>query len=130
MSTTSVESGRPSTGSMPITDAIYGKKGRARRARPKRNDAPRRHEFRIEIPADTRQKLSALQGRLEKKTAAKKRRRRRPAATVGCWRAYRVSPPHAKKARESWTRMGKRRQARGKKGNWLRQQLRGALGYR
>lgn len=65
-----------STGLMPITQALYGKKQR-RKAAPKKSNAPTRRTFALadQLDAETRQKLAALQGRLERKQSRRPRRK-------------------------------------------------------
>jgi hypothetical protein len=65
-----------STGLMPITQALYGKKQR-RKVAPKKSNAPTRRTFAVadQLDTETRQKLAALQGRLERKQSRKPRRK-------------------------------------------------------
>jgi hypothetical protein len=65
-----------STGQMPVTQALYGKKQR-RKATPKKSNAPTRRTFALadQLDPETRQKLAALQGRLERKQSRKPRRK-------------------------------------------------------
>lgn len=65
-----------STGQMPVTQALYGKKQR-RKTAPKKSNAPTRRTFALadQLDPETRQKLAALQGRLERKQSRKPRRK-------------------------------------------------------
>lgn len=69
---------QPYRRTQPITDALYGRDRKARRHAPPRKDVNPRHSFDVagQLDADTRNKLAALQGRLEK---AQGRRRRKGA---------------------------------------------------
>ena len=65
-----------STGQMPVTQALYGKKQR-RKAAPKKSSGPTRRTFALadQLDAETRQKLAALQGRLERQQPRRPRRK-------------------------------------------------------